>query len=327
MNKFREAALLTYKRIKNSKNILTRVELGNIWQKSCKDVGLEESTSKKTCPKNIFISLYENGFLKKCNSKDKIMINENNKILIDILSKLKQIPKEEKISIRKIWREIAGVKEYNSEIDVILPLYKDNINKYILINETVLFEEGVKKMHLSYSFAKEIKHFVEFEEYKFKHYEFYPTNFLYAFMSFNMIYDLFEEIEMGKNRKKYSNKTKDRIEKALSYLTDLELKNIRVINNEKQTDDLKKNLIGKTEERERIKEMLYYIYTVRNNFFHGSKKASDYINDGQRDRMYSYTEIILEFCDVFFQKINREGLKLSKDYELIDNLISWENKN
>ena len=90
---------------------------------------------------------------------------------------------------------------------------------------------------------------------------------------------------------------------------------------------MKKNLIGKTEERERIKEMLYYIYTVRNNFFHGSKKASDYINDGQRDRMYSYTEIILEFCDVFFQKINREGLKLSKDYELIDNFISWENKN
>ena len=43
--------------------------------------------------------------------------------------------------------------------------------------------------------------------------------------------------------------------------------------------------------------------------------------------MYSYTEIILEFCDVFFQKINREGLKLSKDYELIDNFISWENKN
>lgn len=318
MNKFREAALLTYKRIKNSKNILTRVELGNIWQKSCKDVGLEESTSKKTCPKNIFISLYENGFLKKCNSKDKIVINKNNKILIDILSKLNQMPKEEKISIGKMWQEIAGAKEYNSEIDVILPLYKSCINKYILINGTALFEEGVKKIHLSYSFAKKLKHFVMMDGYG--KYEFYPTNFLYAFMSFNMIYDLFKE----KRENGYDNSTKERIEKALSYLTKLEIDGITEIEDKNQTAELRNTLSKIKLKKNRIKETLYYIYSVRNNFFHGSKKVKDYIEDGQRERMYSYTNFILKFCEVFFENMKSKGMGLSERYELEDNFVNWE---
>lgn len=325
MNKFTEATKITYEKIKENQSILTKSELGNIWRESCKEVGLQDSTSMKFCPKNILISLYENGFLKKCNFKDKIVINENNKILVDILSKLNETPKKEKISIRKMWREIVGTKEYNSEIDVILPLFEKHINKYVVINNNILFEEGVKRMHLSYSFAKKLKHFVMMDG--CGKYEFYPTNFLYAFMSFNMIYDLFEEIEIGKNGKKYSNKTKDRIEKALSYLTEFEIERIVEIEDKNQTVELRNELSKVGSKKSRIKETLYYIYSIRNNFFHGSKKVRDYIEDGQRERMYSYTNFILKFCEVFFENIKNKGMDLSEGYELEDNFINWENKN
>jgi hypothetical protein len=58
-------------------------------------------------------------------------------------------------------------------------------------------------------------------------------------------------------------------------------------------------------------KLIIFCYQIRNNIFHGLKKATEMIESGQRDRLLNYSQIILATIEMFF-----EVLKTKYDYRL-----------
>lgn len=48
-------------------------------------------------------------------------------------------------------------------------------------------------------------------------------------------------------------------------------------------------------------KLIIFCYQVRNNIFHGLKKATEMIESGQRDRLLNYSQIILATIEMFFE--------------------------
>lgn len=215
--------------------------------------------------------------------------------------------------------------------------------KNVEINGKTISKEYIKEIHIAYCFARDIKHYINIEGYEKT--EFYPSKFMYTYMCFNMIYDLFKKESINRtSRKVFRNSVVERIEKFLDFLTDKEFdisEKIDVVdlksllskinvneNNEDQVSylpEFKKNIIKAEKEKiskEELKSLLIYIDSIRNNLFHGSKKASKFIKDGQGQRLKIYTNILLKVCDLFFDSL--KGIDLSKGFEIADNMEAWK---
>ena len=65
---------------------------------------------------------------------------------------------------------------------------------------------------------------------------------------------------------------------------------------------LNHNLNGK-QLTDALSNVLYFVFIVRNNIFHGSKTVLEMMNHNQRDRLNIYSQILLAFNDLLFDAI------------------------
>jgi len=69
-------------------------------------------------------------------------------------------------------------------------------------------------------------------------------------------------------------------------------------------------------------DLLQMSYTVRNNIFHGEKKAMQMIEAGQRKRLLHYANIILATNEAFFEVMRRKyDYRRMENWEVSDNII------
>jgi hypothetical protein len=211
----------------------------------------------------------------------------------------------------------------------------------------------LNSIEISHLFAKNHKHGLElYGEWKL----FEPTKFVYAFFSFNMIYSIDWDSTINLNRINYNNnKAKILFIHIINFITDFD---VELFENElskfdperklynvirKMTDDRNSNKLSeftnntiaqdfkmaskKFSAREKLNsddhfDLLQMAYTVRNNIFHGEKKAMDMVEAGQRDRLLHYANIILATNESFFEVMRRKyGYKRIENYEVADNII------
>lgn len=153
------------------------------------------------------------------------------------------------------------------------------------------------------------------------------TKFIYHQMVFNMIYDNF-----GDNR----NTAKEKITNLISWLIkkgvtceelviiltndDLKkLENIKIdknITQEKKDEFLevmKKIKNGQELSKKDLVIIFNFINKVRNNFFHGTKKAEEALNKGQEERFKIYSKFLERLADKFIEIVGKEGISLAKE--------------
>ncbi len=67
----------------------------------------------------------------------------------------------------------------------------------------------------------------------------------------------------------------------------------------------KAELIG-NRHREALKDILYFVYLVRNNIFHGSKTTIEMMDERQQSRLVIYTAILLAINELLFETATRK---------------------
>ncbi len=189
---------------------------------------------------------------------------------------------------------------------------------------------------------------------------FEPTKFVYSFFAFNMLYEVDWEKSLNKTfiwdarAHKY---TSDKIVLLLDFIYKNHLgipfedylkkydKNLSITEraNEIKIDKVieridKNNLLDKQDsylnnyinvirnignnkiKKEDHYKLLIFCYNVRNNVFHGLKKASEMRKSGQRKRLLDYSHIIMATIEMFFDIVNKKhGYNRAVNDELIEN--------
>jgi len=209
-------------------------------------------------------------------------------------------------------------------------------------------------IEVSHQFAKTHKHGLELHG-KWKLFE--PTKFIYSFFSFNMIYSIDWESTLEKNKIRYKTNVSAKklfhdtihfitaydeniFEKELEKL-DPTRKMYSVINkmtydrNSNRESELTYNTIAQDFKKAAQKfsefhslnsddhfKLLQMSYAVRNNIFHGEKKATQMIETGQRERLIHYTNIILATNESFFEVMkNKHFYRRIENSEVYENII------
>ncbi|MGL6066183.1 MAG: hypothetical protein ACRC0R_03820 [Cetobacterium sp.] len=149
------------------------------------------------------------------------------------------------------------------------------------------------------------------------------TTFIYKQMVFNMIYDKFgnstakEKIRNLINWVYANNSSTDNI---MFTITDKDLEKIKnIITDKTITQNKKEKFISIMEKRkneeslsiDEISEIFIFINNVRNNFFHGTKKAQEAIEKGQNERFEIYSKFLSKLSLDFFSRIKNEDINLS----------------
>lgn len=214
--------------------------------------------------------------------------------------------------------------------------------------------EYLNSIEISHLFSKNHNHGLELYG-KWNLFE--PTKFVYAFFSFNMIYSIDWGTSLSLNRLTYFNnmRAKTLFIDTIKFITDFdedlfeiqlskldpERKLYYVIS--KMTEDLNSNKLSeftnntiaqdfkiaskKFSDREPLNsddhfDLLQMVYTVRNNIFHGEKKAMQMVEAGQRERLLHYANIILATNEAFFEVMERKyGYRRMENWEVTDNII------
>ena len=217
--------------------------------------------------------------------------------------------------------------------------------------------EYLQSVEISHSFAKNYNHGVQSQG-KWDLFE--PTRFVYAFFAFNMIYAIDWESTMKQNRLKYQSRgndnfTKIQIQSVINFVYNLEntafetallkLDENREISNsvfkmEMDYHSSKLNIrntgnsIAKdfllasekfsnkiTLDSNNQFDLLQMSYTVRNNLFHGEKKAHQMKEKGHRNRLLHYGNVILATNESFFEvEKNHFNYRRIENWEVSDNL-------
>jgi len=224
------------------------------------------------------------------------------------------------------------------------------------MNETL--EETLKSINISFLFAKQLDHGITDGEREWRLFE--PTKFIYSFFTFNMLYEIDWKETLSRDRiwnaerKEYtSNKIVELLEfiylesnqpdfrKYYSgYDNEFSLlkhsKNIRADKNINRIDTSifsEEKLSYLQNYRHAVRKipgndfslidhykLIIFTYQIRNNIFHGQKKAMTMIETGQRERLLDYSYIILTTIEMFF-----EIMKGKKDYYPATEAELWEN--
>jgi len=210
----------------------------------------------------------------------------------------------------------------------------------------------LQSIEISHSFAMNYNHGVEMHG---KWDSFEPTRFVYAFFAFNMIYAIDWKLTLIENRLKYQrtsseNYAKDQFQSLIDFVFDHE--NLAFENALKFLDQNRElfSVVSTMEEDYNSSrksnrntgnsiaqdfltaskkfsagiellasdhfDLLQMSYTVRNNLFHGEKKAHQMKEKGHRNRLLHYGNIILATNESFF-----EVMKTQYNYRRIEN---WE---
>jgi hypothetical protein len=217
--------------------------------------------------------------------------------------------------------------------------------------------EYLKSVEISHSFAKNYNHGVQSHG-KWDLFE--PTRFVYAFFAFNMIYAIDWESTMHKNRLKYQSRGKDnfaklQIQSLINFVYDIEKdafetalikldKNREMYNSVSKMDtDYNSNqpnsrITGNTIAKDFLLasekfskqitldlndqfDLLQMSYTVRNNLFHGEKKAHEMKEKGHRNRLLHYGNILLATNESFFELMkNQFRYGRIEDWEVENNV-------
>lgn len=215
--------------------------------------------------------------------------------------------------------------------------------------------EYLQSVEISHSFAKNYNHGVQSQG-KWDLFE--PTRFVYAFFAFNMIYAIDWESTMQQKRLKYQSRgsdnfTKIQIQSVINFVYNLENdafetallnldRNREIYNSVSKMDTdynssklntrntgnsiAKDFLIASEKFANKIIldsndqfDLLQMSYTVRNNLFHGEKKAHEMREKGHRNRLLHYGNIILATNESFFEIMRNQFY-----YRRIEN---WEVQN
>jgi hypothetical protein len=213
--------------------------------------------------------------------------------------------------------------------------------------------EQLNSIEISHLFAKNHNHGLEL----YGHWNlFEPTKFVYAFFAFNMVYSIDWEESISVNRIQYvNNRAKSLFIDTIKFISDFdeslfetELTKLdptrelyAVINkmtydrNSDKKSEFTNNTIAqdfkiaskKYSDYQALNsddhfDLLQMSYTVRNNIFHGEKKAMQMAEAGQRERLLHYANIILATNEAFFEVMHRKyGYRRMENWEVSDNII------
>lgn len=217
--------------------------------------------------------------------------------------------------------------------------------------------EYLNSVEISHLFAKNYDHGVQSMG-KWDLFE--PTRFIYAFFAFNMIYAIDWEATTKNKRLQYQknnseNSAKKQIQNLIDFVSianengfELALQKIDT-NRELYTvvskmntdynsrrDNFRNtgNIIAedfllaseKFSNNEPLNnddhfDLLQMSYTVRNNLFHGEKKAHQMKEQGHRERLFHYANILLATNESFFEVMkNQYNYRRIEDWEIQNNL-------
>ena len=185
-------------------------------------------------------------------------------------------------------------------------------------------------------FCKEALHSVDIRN--MRQNNFIPTKFIYAMITFNIIYENFYREHPLPNDKVYVNdKIKVLVDKIFDDIKLEELYNtlkidtleIDIFRNIISDSSIRKNIkLGGKElnisykkaflfsfnsiknnkkiQKEELLGILLFINRIRNNFFHGSKSLNDVLNDvNHNERLNIYTDIILTVNEICIKELKR----------------------
>lgn len=84
----------------------------------------EIASQKKGCPKNVFLSLCQEGHLKNVPIGKYTKSIKNKEYALKVIEILKSNHSTDNISI--LWKQVNSGTTHNSQIDVVLALFKNN---------------------------------------------------------------------------------------------------------------------------------------------------------------------------------------------------------
>lgn len=221
-----------------------------------------------------------------------------------------------------------------------------------------LIEKTVRNINISYLFAKSIEHGISYNQSNWELFE--PTRFVYAFFTFNMLYDinwqgtfqrgylwdsraqkitsdkiilLLKYIYKYSQNKKFidyyskydrsltivDNSKKIKIDTNITRIDETSFLNNKMsyVNNYKS---VMRHLTSRNTTIEDHYKLIIFTYQIRNNIFHGLKKAPEMKESGQRKRLYDYSNLLLSSIEMFLDiMVERYNYELSKEDELIAN--------
>ena len=215
----------------------------------------------------------------------------------------------------------------------------------------------LQSIEISHSFARDYRHGIETRE---GWGMFEPTRFVYAFFALNMLYEIDWEstINAGSIQKhsyKGITKTKPQIEKLVEFINENDcnafdnallkvdakrelfgvIANMEFDKNSNKTSHLneskkiaqtfkysaEKFTNGITLDLEDHFSLLEMSYAVRNNLFHGEKKAHKMKEQGHRNRLFHYGNIIMATNESFFEVMKENyNYRRIERWEVQDNL-------
>jgi hypothetical protein len=200
----------------------------------------------------------------------------------------------------------------------------------------------LKNVEIAYLFAKRMNHGINKSRSDNRDWQlFEPSRFIYAFFSFNMLYDIHWERSIDKHRiilHPGDIKTGRKINHLTNFIhhytdnvyTELSVLNYdKIINNSKaikpdininRTDIYvlprnsflenyrfaMRSLGNKTLNADNHYRLLSFCNQIRNNIFHGAKTVNHMQMQDQRIRLIDYTNILLETMELLFQILERE---------------------
>jgi hypothetical protein len=214
-------------------------------------------------------------------------------------------------------------------------------------------EDLLRSIEISHWFAMKYNHGIQLRD-KWDLFE--PTRFVYSFFAFNMIYSIDWDKSVNSSRVSYqksdnNNHSKKQIMSLLQFICkhdkqifESELNKIDINrelysvvkemeydynsnsdNYERKTgNSIKEDFLTASNkfssetplELEDIFDLIQMSYAVRNNLFHGEKKAHQMRENGHRKRLLHYGNIIIAINESFF-----ETIKENYDYRRVEN---WE---
>ena len=225
----------------------------------------------------------------------------------------------------------------------------------INLNSRIL--DYLQSVEISHLFAKDYKHGIETRG----HWDmFEPTRFVYAYFAFNMLYAIDWNLSMEKNKLIYQKKgndnfTKVQIQSVIDFvflndcnafenallLLDSNRELFKVVstmeydyNSSKDSSRNNKSTIVQefinasekfsneiTLNSDDHFDLLQMSYTVRNNLFHGEKKAHQMKEKGHRKRLLHYGNILLATNECFFEVMkNKYRYRRMEEWEVDDNV-------
>lgn len=222
---------------------------------------------------------------------------------------------------------------------------------------TSKISEYLNSIEISHLFAKNYDHGVQSLG-KWDLFE--PTRFVYAFFAFNMIYAIDWQSTILKNRLVYhknfnDNTAKKQIQQLIQFIYNINENGFEIALDKIDTNRELFSIVSSmnfdyNSGRENIRntgniiakdfllasekfsnneplnkddhfDLLQMSYVVRNNLFHGEKKAHQMKEQGHRKRLFHYANIILATNESFFEVIKNEyNYRRMEDWEIHNNL-------